>query len=177
MAIPTQILFIDEDYVKRFSSVNGSVDPKFLEPGILTAQDLWIQSLLGTNLFVTIKTMISDGTILLAPQLVYRTLLEDYIQRATLHWTLIEVYPMLLYKVNNGSLSSFSSEDSTAITRGELDRLIEEQRSKAQFYSERLIDYLCVNGSDFPEYNTQTSSAGICPIKESIYYEGGMDIG
>lgn len=177
MAIPQAILFIDEDYLKRFSTINGSVDPTFLEPKIIVAQDIWIQELLGSNLYEKLQTLIQTGDILLAANVDYRNLLEKRVMSTTLHWSLVEILPDCLYKINNGSLSTFSSEDSTAITRGELDRLIETERDKAQFYSERLISYLCANSSKFPEYSVQVTSDQMCPTKSSIYYEGGMEIG
>ena len=173
MPLPVQILFVNENYVKRYSTINGSVDATFLEPRIILAQDKWIQPILGTNLYKKLQADVAAGSIAGA----YKTLMEDYLMRATLHWSLVEILPSLLYKVNNGSLSTYSSDDSTAITRGELDRLVEEQRSNAQFYSERMKDYLCANSSSFPEYNTRSTSDQMCPIKGTIYYEGGMEIG
>lgn len=173
MALPQSVLFIDEDYIKRYSTINGSVDPTFLEPRLILAQDKWIQPILGTNLYQTIKAAILANNL----TAIQTTLLEDFIMRATLHWALIEILPSLLYKVNNGAISTYSSEDSSPISRSELDRLVEEQRNNAQFYSERLIDYLCANSSLFPEYNTRTSNDQMCPIKGTVYYEGGMEIG
>jgi len=173
MPLPQSVLFIDEDYIKRYSTINGSVDPTFLEPRLIIAQDKWIQPILGTNLYQTIKAAIVADN-LTTDQ---KTLLEDFIMRATLHWAILEILPSMLYKINNGSLSTYSSEDSSPISRSELDRLVEEQRNNAQFYSERLIDYLCANNSLFPEYNTRTSNDQMWPIKGTVYYEGGMEIG
>ena len=173
MPLPQSVLFIDEDYIKRYSTINGSVDPTFLEPRLIIAQDKWIQPILGTNLYQTIKAAIVADN-LSANQ---KTLLEDFIMRATLHWAILEILPSMLYKINNGALSTYNSEDSAPISRSELDRLVEEQRNNAQFYSERLIDYLCANSSLFPEYNTRTSNDQMCPIKGTVYYEGGMEIG
>tara|TARA_R110000782_G_scaffold165694_1_gene257671 strand:- start:3664 stop:4185 length:522 start_codon:yes stop_codon:yes gene_type:complete len=173
MPLPQSVLFIDEDYIKRYSTINGSVDPTFLEPRLIIAQDKWIQPILGTNLYQTIKAAIVADNL----TTVQKTLLEDFIMRATLHWAILEILPSMLYKINNGALSTYSSEDSSPITRSELDRLVEEQRNNAQFYSERLIDYLCANSSLFPEYNTRTSNDQMCPIKGTVYYEGGMEIG
>lgn len=173
MPLPQSVLFIDEDYIKRYSTINGSVDPTFLEPRLIIAQDKWIQPILGTNLYQTIKAAIVADN-LSANQ---KTLLEDFIMRATLHWAILEILPSMLYKINNGALSTYNSEDSSPISRSELDRLVEEQRNNAQFYSERLIDYLCANSSLFPEYNTRTSNDQMCPIKGTVYYEGGMEIG
>ena len=173
MALPQSVLFIDEDYIKRYSTINGSVDPTFLEPRLIIAQDKWIQPILGTNLYQTIKAAIVADN-LTTDQ---KTLLQDFIMRATLHWTILEILPSMLYKINNGALSTYSSEDSSPISRSELDRLVEEQRNNAQFYSERLIDYLCANSSLFPEYNTRTSNDQMWPIKGTVYYEGGMEIG
>jgi len=55
-----QVVFIDAEYVKAYSQVGGNVDDKYLLSAILTAQDKYIQPLLGTYLYDDLKTNI-DG--------------------------------------------------------------------------------------------------------------------
>jgi len=50
MALTPQIIFINEDYVKAYSHIDGSVDSKDILPSIIQAQDSQIQPLLGYRL-------------------------------------------------------------------------------------------------------------------------------
>ena len=95
MALPSQVIYIDATYIKAYSHLDGSVDEKDLLPSIIQAQDSQIQPILGTDLFNKLKTDITAGTI----TGVYETLLQDYVQMATLKWTLVNFYPYLQGKI------------------------------------------------------------------------------
>ena len=40
MALTPEVLLIDENYIKKYTWVNGSVDPLLMYPAIYIAQDL-----------------------------------------------------------------------------------------------------------------------------------------
>ena len=167
-----QVIFIDADYIKAFSQVGGNVDEKYLLSAIITAQDKYIQPILGTNLYVDLKENIDD---LNSENTHYPKLMDDYIRMATMRWTLVELYPYLSNKILNSSISQVSGENNTPIPKSEVDALISLERNNAQFYSERLIDYLHANSTLFPKYTTTSSSADMQP-QYSAYYENGMTI-
>jgi len=167
-----QIIFIDADYIKAYSQVGGNVDDKYLLSATITAQDKYIQPMLGTNLYKDLKTNIAN---LSGANANYPTLMDEYIRMATMRWTLVELYPYLSNKVLNSSISQISGTNASPIPKSEVDSLISLERNNAQFYSERLIDYLQANTSLFPKYNTTTSSDQMQP-SYSAYYENGMTI-
>jgi|TARA_R100000482_G_C5121981_1_gene146352 hypothetical protein len=168
MALPTQVIFVDADYIKAYSQVGGSIDEKYFLPAILTAQDKYIQPILGTNLYDYLKTNIAS-----LPT-AYATLMDNYIRRTVMYWTLVELYPYLSNKVLNSSISQISGDNATPISKAEVDSLIAKERNNAQFYSERLIDYLQNNQTTLAEYNAG-SGADMSPIT-TIYYENGLTI-
>lgn len=172
MAIPPQIIFIDSDYIKAYSQVGGNVDEKYFLSAILTAQDKYIQPILGTNLYDDIKANISD---LNAANTNYPKLMDDYIRMCLLRWTLVELYPYLSNKVLNSSISQVSGDNSTPIPKSEVDSLISLERNNAQFYSERMIDYLQADTGKFPKYGTTTDSSQMSPTY-SAYFENGLTI-
>ena len=168
MALPTQTVFIDADYIKAYSQVNGGIDEKYFLPAILTAQDKYIQPILGSNLYNYLIDNLSSLPI------IYKTLMNNYILKPTMYWTLVELYPYLSNKVLNSSISQVSGDNTTPISKAEVDSLIAKERNNAQFYSERLIDYLIANSSTLTEYNNGTS-ADMKPI-QTIYFENGLTI-
>ena len=170
MALPTQVIYIDATYMKAYSHLDGSIDEKDLLPSIIQAQDSQIQPILGTDLFNALKTKITGGTI----SGNYETLLQDYVQMATLKWTLVNFYPYLQGKILNGTIGSKNVDNITALSQSEVMRLVDIERDNAQFYTERLIQYLRNNNSLFPEYSSNTGS-DISPEVQT-YAEAGLTI-
>ena len=170
MGLSAQVIFIDASYIKAYSHIDGSVDEQDLLPSIIQAQDSQIQPILGTDLFNKLKALITSDTV--AGN--YDTLLNDYVRMATLKWTLVHFYPYLQGKILNGTIGSRNVDNITALSQAEVGRLVDIERSNAQFYSERLIEYLQNNSSLFPEY-TSNSGADMNPETQT-YSEGGLTI-
>ena len=164
------VLFISEDKLKDSTAINMNVDVQFLLPYVRIAQEKYIETKLGTNLFVAIQGMISGGTIGNVANANYKTLLDDYIADVLVHYAFYEVLPFLRYKVQNNNVVSKTAENSTPLTRTEAQDLRSEVSNTAQFYTERLVDYLCNNSSLFPEYSTNTG-ADVTP-DSNAYYQG-----
>jgi hypothetical protein len=153
MAIPQEILLINEELLKKYTPLTDAVDPNLIRPCIYVAQDMYLQNFLGTNLTIKLKDDVANGT--LADQ--YETLLNEYVIKLLIWWTLVELYPSLLYKHDNGNLVSRQSEDTTPVTKGEMESLKEKARENARFYTKRLVDYLRFNSSLYPEYTNNTN--------------------
>tara|TARA_R110000744_G_scaffold106225_4_gene202469 strand:+ start:7155 stop:7715 length:561 start_codon:yes stop_codon:yes gene_type:complete len=167
-----QVIFIDADYIKAYSQVGGNVDDKYLLSATITAQDKYIQPILGTNLYNDLRNNIDNLT---GANSNYPNLMDNFIRMATMRWTLVELYPYLSNKVLNSSISQVSGDNATPIPKSEVDSLISLERNNAQFYSERLIDYLQANTDLYPKYNTIASSDQMQPMY-SAYYENGLTI-
>lgn len=161
MPIAPEILFINEDFLKKYTQLNEAVDTNLIRPAIYLAQDKYITQYMGTDLTNKIKTEIENNTL----SGVYETLLNEYIVKPTAWWTMVELYPMLQYKHDNGNLVTRQSENTTAVTTGELDRLVTSARENALSYTQRLVDYLCHNSTSYPEY-TSNSFPDISPIRK-----------
>lgn len=154
MAIPQEILLINEDVLKKYTPLTDAVDPNLIRPCIYVAQDMYLQNFLGTNLTNKIKDDVANGTL----SGNYEILLNEYILKLLIWWTMVELYPSLLYKHDNGNLVSRQSEDTTPVTKGEMESLKEKARENARFYTKRMVDYLRFNTSLFPEYTNNTDN-------------------
>ena len=164
------VLFVSEDKLKDSTAINMNVDVAFLLPYVRIAQEKYIETKLGTNLFVAIQGMISAGTIGNVGNANYKTLLDDYIADVLVHYAFYEVLPFLRYKVQNNNVVSKTAENSNPLSRAEAQDLRSEVSNTAQFYTERLINYLCDNSNLFPEYSTNSGS-DISP-DSNAYYQG-----
>jgi hypothetical protein len=164
------VLLISEQKLKDSTAINLNVDVNILLPYVLQAQTLYIEPKLGTQLYEHIKGLIQAGTIGDAGNVAYKTLLDDYISFVLVNYSFYHAIPFLRFKIENGNIYSKTSETGTALTTEESQSLREEISNTAQYYTERLIEYIRNNTSDFPEYSTN-SGADISPNKNA-YYNG-----
>ena len=164
-------LFISTDRLKKDSALGGSVDDNLLLPYILMAQDRYILPVLGTDLN---DKLISDiqGSSLSG---VYLTLLQTYIQPALVQFGFATVLPFLRLRMVNNSIVTMSSEQGSSVSHEELKPLINASMDQAEFYRERLIDYIRNNTSSFPEYSTNTG-ADLTPTSENYYAGLNLDV-
>jgi hypothetical protein len=163
------VLFISEGKLKKSTTINGSVDAELLRPYMKVAQDLHIHPKLGTDLYDKLQADITGSSLTGN----YQTLVNDYIQDALVHWTLYECIPFLGYKIMNNNIVRKSSETSDGTGIDDLTYLREVVRNTAEWYTERLIDWLRHNNHLVPEYNTNTNE-DISPTKRNFY--SGMNL-
>jgi hypothetical protein len=170
MALTAEILFVNPDYMKRLTQLNGGVEDGVMVPAIILAQDKYLQQYLGTDLLNKLKADISAGTVSGA----YETLLDSYVRKATVWWSMVEMLPNLYVKLDNGGLVIRSAENTSPIGEDDLHREIENARQNAQFYTTRMVEYLSNNIASFPEYKSN-NGPDMSPDTQ-VYYQNGMTI-
>lgn len=161
------VLFVNEDKLKSSTAINYNVDTAFLLPFLKIAQDKHLQIILGTKLYDKLQNDIAgveDATLTGA----YKTLVDDYIQDAIIHYALVEALPFISFQIKNGSITQKNSENGTAATRQDVDYLVQKERDSAEFYGQRIVEYLCNDSSLFPEYS-QNTGADLNPISNAYY--------
>lgn len=144
-----EILFINDVYIKKYTQVNGAVDSNILYPSVYLAQDKYLLPYLGTNLYEKLKTDISNNTL----SGNYLTLVDDYVRRVVLWWSMVEVLPFLTYKLDNGTLVQRTSEDAQPVPDRVFKDMVDRAANNAEHYTGLLVDYLCMNSNLFPEYS------------------------
>ena len=164
------VLFISEDKLKDSTAINLNVSTTLLLPYVRQAQKLYVETKLGTDLNNKLKDLIVAGTVGAVGNEAYKTLLDDYIGDMLPNWALYNCIPYLRFKVENGNIYSKTSETGNALSTEEAQHLREEVRNTAEYYTERMIDYICNNSTLFPEYSTNTG-ADVNP-DDNAYYNG-----
>ena len=163
------ILFISEQKLKDSTAIALNVDVEILLPYVRQAQKLYVESKLGTDLTQKLKDEITAGTLAGA----YKTLVDDYIGDMLPNWAFYHAVPFLRFKVENGNIYSKTSETGTSLSTEEAQHLREEVMNTAEYYTERMIDYVTNNVGSFPEYNTN-SGADVSPDRNAYY--NGMNL-
>ena len=162
------VLFISEDKLKDSTAINLNVSTTLLLPYVRQAQKLYVETKLGTDLNNKLKDLIVAGTLSLPANAAYKTLIDDYIGDMLPNWAFYHAIPFLRFKIENGNIYSKTSETGNALSTEEAQHLREEVRNTAEYYTERMIDYICNNNSLFPEYNTNTG-ADVIPDQNAYY--------
>jgi hypothetical protein len=150
MALTPEILLINEQVIRKYTQLNEAVDTNLIRPAIYLAQDKYLVNYLGTKLVNKLKTDVSEDT--LVDQ--YEILLNEYVMKVLVWWTMVELYPSLVYKHDNGSIVMRISEDTTSISEAELSIMMSSASENAKYYTQRMIDYVVYNVSQYPEFQT-----------------------
>lgn len=160
----TYSLFISEQKLKEFTPIDDNVEVDELRPFIIQAQDLKIQSLLGTDLYfhlmnaVNLDSLTNEET----------NLIKYYIQPLLANYTIYLAIPSMTYKIMNKAIMQLNSEESSPIGLDVVKYLRDSYKNNSDFYQNRLADYLCDYNEYFPLY-TNPSMNGMHPMGSKNY--------
>jgi hypothetical protein len=158
-------LYISSTRLKKDTALGGSVDDNLIMPYILLAQDMNILPILGTDLDAKLKTEIQAGTL----AGVYKTLVETFLQPALVQFSFSTLAPYLRLRFSNNSVVVMgATEQSSSATYDDIKPLMDTATDAAEFYRQRMIDYLRNNSSSFPEY-TSNSGADLDPTTNNYF--------
>ena len=127
-------------------------------------QEIDIQNLLGTDLYNRISTDIENSTL----SGDYLALVSDFIQPTLIWFAQVNYIPFAAYTIAKGGVYKHQAENSQTVDKNEVDYLVGKAREYANYYSTRLVDYLCFNQSKFPEY-TSNSDNDISPDTDTVF--------
>jgi hypothetical protein len=160
-----RVQFISTEYVYTYTLIEKNVDPDLITKNIWKSQDLNIQSILGQNLFTKLVNDCPNFT----GQ--YLTLMVDYVQPCLAEWVVYHTLPFINFRLTNKAVSTKSSDNSQPSSIDDLKWLRDQVRNNAEFYSERMRDYIKNNLTLFPEFYFNDLAFSIKP-NVSNYYSG-----
>lgn len=166
----SSILFISETKLKSFTALDYNIRPEQLVPAILTAQDIYLQPVLGTRFYNGLKERIANNT----KTQEETDLINDYIAPMILHFALYQALPFLKYRLVQKGVVSPQSETSETASFEEMNFLRRSVKDTAEFYQARLLEFFRDNPNLFPEYRVP-GTKGMYPDK-NMPYETGLVI-
>jgi len=146
-------LIISQKDIKRFTAMNGSIDSDLFLQYILIAQEIHIQNYLGSNLLEKIQDDIIAGTLTGN----YLNLVTKFVKPMLIHYAMAEYLSFAGYTISNKGVYKHSSENAETASNQDIKELISAETRIAEHYTQRFIDFMCTNSSDYPEYNSNTS--------------------
>ena len=151
-------LFITRTDLVRNSILDGNIDTDRFIQFVKIAQEIDVQNLLGTKLYDKISNDITSGaaggTGLTGN---YLTLVNEYVQPILIWFAQVNYIPFSAYTIAKGGVYKHQAENSQSVDKNEIDYLVSKAREYANYYSTRMVDYLCFNNDLFPEYNNNTN--------------------
>lgn len=166
-----RVLFLSTYRLKKNTPIQQNVDDDLLNPYIYKAQETHIQQILGTNLYDALSNMIINNTIGSPQNINYKTLLDDYIGPCLIEYSFYEVMPFISLKITNKSIVRGNAEFAAEGDLTDLKYLRQTVADIAQFYAQRLSNFIKQYNYNYPEYFTNSGLDKIVPNSTS-YFNG-----
>ncbi len=142
------ILFISETTLKSRTGISDAIDGKQIKPQIKLAQDMLVQPALGSTLYLRLQSGIEADNLSTTETL----LLDNYIADCLI-WYTMSLLPMALgYQFFSKGVLQKTAEESNTPSRSELESISDKYKQTAEFYKQRMIDYLRQNYTLYAEY-------------------------
>tara|TARA_R110000737_G_scaffold124764_2_gene157156 strand:- start:210 stop:800 length:591 start_codon:yes stop_codon:yes gene_type:complete len=158
------VLLVSEQRMKQWTSLDNNIRIDVLTPSILNAQSVYSQQSLGTRFYNRLKSGIVNNDLTTNEN----NFLRDYVGPALMQYSLYLVLPSLKYKLVEKGIVSGTSEETAASTLEDMKYLRQNAMNLAQFYDERLREFLQDNPGMFPEY-TNPGTDGMQPDRGEAY--------
>jgi hypothetical protein len=174
-----EVLLISETKLKAFTTINQNVDMALLVSCIFMAQELGLQTLIGTKGYEYYQKLVRDvqlsGATMSQPD---RIMLEDYIAPYLIHRAYFEAMPEIFARKMNKAITLGNTEQGTSIDLKGMTYLREIESGRYQFYAQRMQDRIVAYSSDYPWYYSWNDKDGMDSSVQTyfsgIQLEGGM---
>ena len=147
------VLLISEDYIKSESNLDNNVSGKYLQSAIKLAQDISLQSTIGTKLLESLqkKCIDTEDNIDKEENIKYKELLDYYIQPFLLYQVLSDIIIPITYKLSNFGVMRTDDEKDIVAEPTQVNLLKKYYQDKADFFKTRLQNWVITYYNDFPE--------------------------
>ena len=166
------VLLISEVKLKNFTNINKNVDMDVLKAEVQVAQDIDLQTILGSKFYNELLSKVqATGNTFNADEL---TLVNEYIQPYLIQTAYFNAIPHLMYRTLNRGIQEGNNEFGAPVEIETMKYLRSLQKQRADFYSQRLIDYLLTGRGQnkFASYNNASTIDGMVPDRVQKYNNG-----
>lgn len=148
-----QVYLISEDILKTETILNDNVGAEYFSQAIETAQEIYLQQLIGTSLLDDLCEKVRDNKLTVDD----KVLLDDYIIPFLKFKVLCEVTLPIAFKYRNAGVVQTNNEFVYNTGMKDAQQLATYYDQRANFFAIRLTDWLCANSVKFPSYRNTTT--------------------
>ena len=161
------ILLVSEQRMKNWTNLDNNIRIDVLTPSILNAQSIYIADSLGSLFFNRLKEGVRDNDLTVDEE----AFLKDFVGPTLMQYALYQLLPNLKYKYVEKGILNGTSEETGQTSLEELQYLRESTLETAQFYDERMREFLRQHPNMFPLWLSWTNN-GMPSNKQSAYFSG-----
>jgi hypothetical protein len=166
------VLLISETKLKAFTTINQNVDMALLTSCIYMAQELGLQTLIGTKGYDyymnLVKAVQLSGQTMSQPD---RIMLDDYIAPYLIHRAYFEAMPEIFARKMNKAIVVGNTEQGNSIDMKGMAYLRDIEQGRYEFYAQRMQDRLRSFPNDYPWYYSYSDKDGM-PNSKQTYFSG-----
>ena len=138
--------------VHKVTPVKNSVDKDIVNPAIITTQDTVLAYILGASLLQALQVHVEEKYVNDSSGK-YQLLMERYVAPYLCWATAYQLLPNIAYDIGGGGINTQDSNQGTAVFEGSMAVIKQNILGTSASYKTLLLDFLCNNSSDYPEYN------------------------
>lgn len=154
MSATFSYLFIDDEYLKTYTPLGRSIDVNQIYPFVREAQDIYTQDLLGTPLYNYLEWKLYTGLTFSTAYFTQKEIeLVNICSKALAYWTVYLAIPHIAIQIRNIGVARATGENTQLTSLSEMKYIREEMMNLAEFWNQRVVNFLCENSTDFPLYN------------------------
>ena len=161
------VLLVSEQRMKNWTSLDNNIRIDVLTPSILNAQSVYTQAALGSVFYNRLLQGVRDND-LTADESAF---LRDYVGPSLMQYSLYLLLPNLKYKFVEKGILNGTSEETQPTTLDELQYLRASAMDLAQFYDERMKEFLVQHSTLFPLW-LSWSGNGMPADPSTSYFSG-----
>lgn len=168
------VSLIPIEQIKKRSFIDNNVDDKTVKNSLKIAQEVYLERVLGTDLYDKLIAGVAGGSL----ELNYQNLLVQKIWPVLIYATEWVAFKKILFRITNSAVVSDSNANSTAISIENLRELISEDEEYFNHHVNKLQLYLQKNVSLFPEYTTLAADGVASTSGQSarLFYSGDDEV-
>ena len=161
--------FITTNYLFTRKILDPNIDVDLINMRIDDAQNINIQQVLGYGLYTKLMTDIFTTNTTTG---VYYDLLVNYVQIAHARWVLFRMPEFINYRLTNKSVMEKHSDNANPTSQANIFHMKNDLRSDAEFYTQRVREFIMNNQSALPEYNNNLTRIGALKPRSNNYFGG-----
>lgn len=150
-----EIFLTNECYVRELTNIDNNMPSKYLLAAIREAQEMGLQSIIGTNMLNHLKDLIGSGLINDDTNEKYKNLVNEC-QLYLAYQSIANLCLVTNVKISAGGLQQTSDENLTVLDINDGFTVETHYQNKADFFARRLQQFILNNLKDYPEIDACT---------------------
>lgn len=175
-------MLVSPDAIKGLGDLNYNVDDTIVGAAIRTAQNIYMEDVIGTALLNKLQSLVYNAIKGQTPSIeddeyvAYKTLLDDYVTEALQYKTVVEVCTRISFKIRNVGVAQNSDTNINASSLSDIKYI---RNTYETYYCDslnRMMEFLKANRSAFEEIDS-CPCGGKKPNINNKYANTGLYLG